>query len=38
MRIKIEIENCETINEFYSHLLELQKQIKKETKRLKLKP
>lgn len=30
--------NCETISEFYTHLTELQKQIKKESKRLGLSP
>ncbi len=37
MLIKIEIE-CETINEFYGHLRVLQKQIKKQTRKLKLDP
>lgn len=37
MEITIKIE-CETINDFYGHLSELQRQIKKETKRLKLSP
>lgn len=37
MKIEIEID-CETVSEFYSHLTELRYQIKKESKRLKLKP
>lgn len=37
MEITIKIE-CETINEFYTHLTELQRQIKKKTKREKLNP
>lgn len=37
MDIVVKIE-CDTIAEFYSHLTELRKQIKKETKRLKLDP
>ncbi len=36
MNITIKIENCESISEFYTHLSELKRQIKKETKRLKL--
>lgn len=37
MKITIEID-CETISDFYSHLSELRRQIKKECKRLKLVP
>jgi hypothetical protein len=37
MIIRVDIE-CETISDFYGHLSELRRQIKKETKRLKLNP
>ena len=37
MKIKIEID-CETISDLYSHLSELRRQIKKETKKRKLDP
>jgi len=37
MKINIQIE-CETISEFYTHLTELQKQIKKKTRKQNLKP
>jgi hypothetical protein len=37
MKIRVDIE-CESISDFYSHLSELRRQIKKETKRLKLTP
>ena len=37
MKIRIDID-CETIGDFYTHLSELQRQIKKESKRLKLNP
>lgn len=37
MNIIINIE-CETVSDFYSHLSELRRQIKKEAKKLKLNP
>lgn len=38
MRIYITIDNCESISDFYAHLAELKRQIKKESRRLKLDP
>lgn len=37
MNIRIDIE-CESISDFHSHLSEIKRQIRKETKRLKLTP
>lgn len=37
MQINIQID-CESISDFYSHLSEMRRQIKKEAKRLKLSP
>ena len=37
MKVTVHID-CDTIHEFYSHLCQLKRQIKKEAKRLKLNP
>lgn len=38
MKINIRIENCETIAAFYAHLSEIQRQIKRQTRKRKLDP